>query len=143
MADTSGLHISQIDHMLRRAIDKLIAQNGSCAFSATQGKVLAVLWEDDGLFIQELADRCGLAQNTMTPMVDRLARKGFCERRGDPDDRRKSRVFLTSEGKALRPAYERVTEDIHAIFYKGFTDDELRQLAEYHTRIVRNLEEVL
>lgn len=143
MTNLSGFYISRIDQMLRQVLDHLIAREGPGGFSAAQGRILALLWEEDGLFIQALADRSGLAQNTMTSMVDRLADKGLCERRPDPADRRKSRVYLTAEGRALRPAYERVTEDISGIFYKGFTTEEKQQLAAFHARIVGNLEEAL
>ena len=51
-----GILISQINQMTLRVIDKLIAENGTPEFSAAQGRILALLWEEDGLIIQELAD---------------------------------------------------------------------------------------
>jgi len=143
LEDISGLYIARMDQMLRRVLDHLIALEGPGGFSAAQGRILALLWEEDGLCIQALADRSGLAQNTMTSMVDRLAVKGLCERRPDPADRRKSRVYLTTEGRALRPTFERVTDDISNIFYKGFTPEEKQQLTAFHARIMENLEEAL
>lgn len=143
MREGRGILVSQIHQMTLRVIDKLIADNGTPEFSAAQGRILALLWEEDGLIIQELADRTGLAQNSLTSMVDRLAKNDLCERRADPADRRKSRVFLTENGKRLKDCYQRVTDSMYGIYYEGFSEDEIRQLDQYHLRIIQNLSKVL
>ena len=138
-----GILMSQINQMTLRVIDKLIAENGTPEFSAAQGRILALLWEEDGLIIQELADRSGLAQNSLTSMVDRLAKNDLCERRADPADRRKSRVFLTEKGKQLKSVFRCVTDSMYGIYYEGFSEEEIRRLDEYHLRIIRNLSKAL
>ena len=143
MREGRGILVSQIHQMTLRVIDKLIADNGTPEFSAAQGRILALLWEENGLIIQELADRTGLAQNSLTSMVDRLAKNDLCERRADPADRRKSRVFLTEKGKRLKDRYQRVTDSMYGIYYEGFSEDEIRQLDQYHLRIIQNLSKVL
>lgn len=143
MQSESGLLISQIGQMTTRVIDRLITENGTDAFSAAQGRILAILWENDGIIMQELAARTGLAQNTLTTMVDRISKKGLCERRTVPDDRRKSRVCLTEKGKSLRPVFERITDRMYDLYFEGFDQEEVVQLDQLLRRVVRNLEHAL
>ena len=95
MKSETGILMAQINQMTTRAIDKLIAESGTNDFSAAQGRILAILWDEDGISMQELANRSGLAQNTLTGMIDRITKNGLCERRPDPDDRRKYRICLS------------------------------------------------
>lgn len=46
----------------------------------------------------ELAERVSLSSSAATSMVDRLERRGFVVRAGDPVDRRKSLVHITPTG---------------------------------------------
>ena len=64
MKSETGILMSQINQMTIHTIDKLIAESGTDSFSAAQGRVLAILWDEDGISMQELANRSGLAQNT-------------------------------------------------------------------------------
>lgn len=52
-------------------------------------------------------------------------------------------MFLTDKARALRADYDAVSDQMGALYYKGFTEDEVRQFEEYLQRIQRNLEEKL
>ena len=55
------------------------------------------------LAVGEAALHLGRAQSVVSEIVDGLARKGLLERERDPDDRRRTLVWLTGEGQvALR-----------------------------------------
>lgn len=66
--------------------------------------LLAALWYREGATIGEMAVAIGVEPPTVTKMVRRLKAAGLVERRGDPDDARLTRVFLTDEGRALEHA---------------------------------------
>lgn len=62
-----------------------------------QYKTLGELFKEDGLRLSVLSARLGLAHSTVSSLVDRLERRGFIERRPDPQDHRASRLFLTEK----------------------------------------------
>lgn len=143
MKSEAGILMSQINQMTGRTIDKLITESGTNEFSAAQGRILAILWDADGISMQELANRSGLAQNTLTGMIDRIEKNGLCERKPDPNDRRKLRICLSEKGRSLRPVYEMVSEKMYEVYFDGFDEIEIRQLDDYLRRIINNLRKEL
>jgi len=53
------------------------------------------------LTVGEAAAHLGRAQSVVSEIVDGLARKGLLERERDPDDRRRTLVWLTGEGQEV------------------------------------------
>jgi DNA-binding MarR family transcriptional regulator len=51
--------------------------------------------------ISELSKRFVLDPSTLVPVIDTLERKGFVERKKDPNDRRRVPLALTEEGEKL------------------------------------------
>ena len=64
--------------------------------------VFLVLWEQDGLTVKALGEKLFLDSGTITPLVKRLEARGLLRRQRDDEDERQVRIFLTSEGRALR-----------------------------------------
>ncbi|ASJ70877.1 MarR family winged helix-turn-helix transcriptional regulator [Granulosicoccus antarcticus] len=62
---------------------------------------MMVLWQGDGLSIQEMADHIELEQATATPLIQRLEKLGLVSRVRSTADERRVEVFLTSKGRAL------------------------------------------
>jgi len=62
---------------------------------------MLVLWQKDGLLIQEIANSLELDQATTTPLVQRLEKLGLVTRQRSTEDERKVQVFLTDKGKKL------------------------------------------
>ena len=69
---------------------------------------LLVLWERDGLAVNELGERLFLDSGTLTPLLKRLEASGLVERQRDPQDERRVRIRLTPQGRALRERAESV-----------------------------------
>lgn len=72
------------------------------------GSVLLPLYEEDGLRMGELAARARLSKQTMTTLVRLTERNGLVRRERDREDRRASRVYLTSRARSFQPVAERV-----------------------------------
>jgi len=73
----------------------------AAGLSSTEWRVLATLSDGDGLTIGELAGDVLAQQPTLTKLVDRMARAGLVERRGDETDGRRTLVFETARGRTL------------------------------------------
>ena len=67
----------------------------------TQYLVLIVLWEQDAQTIGDLCRKLYLDSGTVTPLIKKMEKEGFVERRRCEDDERSVRVSLTQKGKEL------------------------------------------
>jgi DNA-binding MarR family transcriptional regulator len=131
--------ISKIKQIQGRVFEKLLAAHGIDQFNGAQGRILFVLWEEDGIPIRSLSDRTGLATTTLTSMLDRLESSGQIERILDPTDRRRVRIRLTQAARGLKDDYEAVSQQMNDIFYEGFTDSEIKLFEGALRRILENL----
>ncbi len=79
--------------------------------SVTQCYALETLARRGPLRSQALADLLWLDKSTVTRVVDALVRKGYVERRRDPDDARALALGITAGGRAL---YEKIHGELIA-----------------------------
>lgn len=89
---------------------------------------LMVLWERDGLAVNELGERLFLDSGTLTPLLKRMEAAGWLQRSRDEADERRVRVTLTPEGRALRRRAQAVPKALAEA--TGCTADELISLTE-------------
>ena len=66
MTRSTGMQITLCKQYIGRMLERLLADNGIDEFNGPQGRILHVLWDSDGISIQELANRTGLANTTLT-----------------------------------------------------------------------------
>lgn len=136
-----GFLISQIKQIQGRIFGRLLTEAGIDEFNGAQGRILYVLWQEDGLPIVELSRRTGLAKTTLTGMLDRMESQGHIARCYDPKDRRQIRICLTESARGLEKRYREVSDEMSRLFYKGFAHEEILRLEAGLERILKNLEE--
>ncbi|MEM7292182.1 MAG: MarR family transcriptional regulator [Pseudomonadota bacterium] len=78
----------------------------------TQFVVLMALWERDGVSISRLAEKTGLTNATMTPLLRRLEHKRYIKRLSVDGDERQKQIVLTETGSALAPLSKEITEQV-------------------------------
>jgi DNA-binding MarR family transcriptional regulator len=87
-------------HLMRGSSEQMYALIAELDISITQMKTLHVLAEGGSeVSVKELSDRLGLSLPGASRIVDALMRRGWLERREDPDDRRMKRIGITAEGR--------------------------------------------
>lgn len=67
--------------------------------------VLRELWENEGLTQRELSARVGIHEPSTVAALDALERRGLVRRVRSTEDRRKTHVHLTPEGRGLRTPF--------------------------------------
>ena len=140
METKGGFLISRIKQAGGRRFDRLLDEAGVDAFNGAQGRILYVLWQGDGLTISQISAQTSLANTTLTSMLDRMEAGKLIRREPSPKDRRAQLIFLTESAWALRQDYDSISQRMNELYYDGFTEDEVRQLEGYLTRILANLE---
>ena len=88
--------------------------------------VMMVLWEEREKSVTAIGERLLLETSTLTPLIKRLAQKGFVEKRRSTTDERSVLVALTAKGWALREQAVDIPDRILASLSPGtFAEEEL------------------
>lgn len=120
-----------------RIFQKLLSQDPEALYRSEQGKILAVLWNSE----TGCATATGLANNTLTTMIKNLEEQSLVIISPCGIDKRKKYVKLTERGWSQKEVGHRISQKLDAIFYKGFSEEEIRQFESYQERILDNLKE--
>jgi MarR family transcriptional regulator for hemolysin len=94
---------------------------------------LAVLRVEDGMPQRELGSRLNLKDAAIGKAIDALERAGLIARKNDPNDRRKTLVYLTDEGKKTGRTVAKMREEFQSVVFDGFSrkdKDLFRELLE-------------
>ena len=124
MKSNSGFYISRIKQVNTRLLNKFLAQKNITAFNGEQGRILHVLWENDGISNRELSKKSGLAMSSLTTMLERMEEKNLLIRKFCPTDKRKILIFLTDYAKSLKSEYDEISDKMNEISFKGISDEE-------------------
>jgi DNA-binding MarR family transcriptional regulator len=116
-------------HLMRGTSQQLYAVITELDISITQMKTLHALDDlADEVSVKDLGDRLGLSLPGASRTVDALMRRGWLERREDPDDRRMKRVGIT-------PAGREVLQRIETARLAGLEDYAVSLTPEQRTRL--------
>ena len=137
----SGDYIAQIRLIGGRVFEKLLSASGADTFNGPQGKILDALWQQDGLSANEISQRTGLANSTLTSMLDRMENAELVKRNRSTDDRRVIRVFLGPKAQKCKDQYIAVSEKMTDIYFRGFTEDEITSFEDALRRVLENVRE--
>lgn len=103
--------------------------------------VLKVLSRGEGITQRELAERIRVKPPTITVTVQRLEKAGLVRRESDWLDQRKSRIFLTAQGREIVDQMIEICQESEALLIGGFSDKELERLRGYFLRMMENLKQ--
>jgi DNA-binding MarR family transcriptional regulator len=95
----------QVGHLLRRAHQRamaiFLATIGEAQLTPTQWAALVKLSDTDGASQNHLGRLTAMDPATIQGVIKRLAARGLIERAGDPNDKRRSILRLTQDGRDL------------------------------------------
>ena len=113
----------------RRLQRYLAAQTQKGAVTAAQSGLLFVLGKRDGVLMGEAGRALDMGLPGISGLSDRMVEAGMIEKRGDPDDGRAWRLWLTPAGPKAGVA------ELNARLTHGFTDAEIDIVARWLTHV--------
>ena len=143
METQAGFLITQIKQIGGRVFDKILLRENINEFNGAQGKILYVLWQHDHISIIELSRLTGLANTTLTSMLDRMEAAELLCRLPDPKDRRKNLISLTDKAARLKDRYDKVSLEMHEVYFKDFSTEEILAFESDLRRVLDNVKEEL
>jgi len=118
---------------LNRRLEKLGIGGGQYFY-------LMALYRSDGVSQDELTRTVMMDKTTTTRAVRKLEALGLVTCKKDCQDRRIQRVFLTSQGKAMREEILLVLREWNEILSHGFTAEDKKLLITFFQKMSHNLE---
>lgn len=137
-----GMLVAKIHQVAGRIFAKKLKEYNIDEINPAQGRILFVLWENDGIPIRQLSEKTLLKKSTLTSMLDRLEDIGYIVRVPSKKDRRKIIIKRTEKDKTFQELYLQVSKEMTDLFYDGLTEKEIDQLETWLRKILENLTNV-
>lgn len=135
--DAFAYFINRSYRLLRTHFLKMTREAGE-ELTPEQYFLLNKLFHQPGQAQTELAAELNDRAN-VTRGLDILEKRGWSERRGDPADRRKHKVYLTAAGSALVQRLNPMILEERRRIYAGLSDLDLREFRRILGKIEANL----
>ena len=98
--------------------------------------------QEDDMRVGDLARGLRITVGGTSKLVDRIERAGLIAREPDPDDRRASRVAMTTAGKRkLAAALKSYEAEVAGILGGALSRDEQRQMGNYVSRLLTSIDQ--
>jgi DNA-binding MarR family transcriptional regulator len=123
--------IPLMDHTFVRPVDIKFRTTATL----TQVNILSGLREKD-MTMKELSEYMTISKQQMTPLIDKLVKKGFVTRKSDPDDRRMVIITLTQDGIDLLDSIHDYALSILDHRTKSMTPVDRKQLSLAATQLL-------
>ncbi len=133
-----GFLMAKIRQVGGRISERMLKDFG-IEINSAQGRIMFALWKQDGIAINELAQKTQLKKSTLTSMLDRLEKMGYVRRQRCRKDRRKILIKRTSKDKNLESQYVELSQEITKLYYKGFSNSEIDRFEKDLAKILDNL----
>ncbi len=104
-------------------------QNESHNLNKNQNKAILIIGASDNIMPTTLGRCLDLQKGSLTTMIDALEKENLVYRKGDPEDRRKTLISLTEQGKKYR---EWFVQEIEKNASKIFERLEEADINTYH-----------
>lgn len=136
-------NLGRLHHLADRALINRLTRNfrtEGCDISFEQYLVLNILWSEDGLNQQQLANTIGTGKANITRLVDGLEKRNLVIRITDRRDRRVRWIHLTHAGKSLRDKLVQIARKARKEAYAGISKTDLETYEKVLDYIISNYE---
>jgi MarR family transcriptional regulator for hemolysin len=136
---TFGYTLADTTRLLRRVFDRRAAHLG-----LTRAQWRALKWVDrnPGMSQAQLAEDLDLEAIAIGRVIDRLETAGFVERRPDPNDRRRWRLYPAGKSPEVMAEIGRLADTLHAELLAGIDPDEFATTMKVLAKVKETLNEL-
>ncbi|MYL32289.1 MarR family transcriptional regulator [Pontibacillus yanchengensis] len=106
-----------------------------------QNLIMMLLWEEDGLTQNQLAQKLNKDKTNVARMASNLEKKGFITRSLYEEDRRSLKLYLTENGKQLGDEVIPIAEQFNDVVCDGISNDELMELERILNKMNKNVDQ--
>ncbi len=96
----------------RRVVGKYTPLLKPLNLTYTQYIVFLVLWAEETTSVRDLCRRLYLDSGTLTPLLKKMEKEGFVEKKRNPKDERIVMISITQKGKDMQKKLQGVPEQV-------------------------------
>jgi MarR family transcriptional regulator, transcriptional regulator for hemolysin len=134
-----GFIINRTARSLSRSLDIKLRNRVGITFAQWRVLVLLTKTHDD-LSQKEIAEGLGLEAPTLIPILDKLQKDGFIERRVDRNDRRNNRIFRAKRTFEIWETTLECASKVLTIALAGLPDENIQIMKEVLEKMWINLQ---
>ncbi len=135
--DSLGYQIGLLGRLYDRELQDALKKFG---VAPGQFAPLVMLFEKDGLTQADLCRRINVEQPTMANTLSRMERDDLIVRKPDPNDKRRTLVFLTSKTKDLQEEIMSAARSVSAMAMSNLSAPEQGNAFNILSRMIENLD---
>lgn len=128
--------IHDITRQLRKHFDRRATRFG---LTRVQWRTLKMIGRSEGLSQAELADHLDMEPIPVGRVIDRLEKSGYIERRADPADRRRWRLYLMPKAHAVVDEMEVIAAGLREDALRGIGGEDFDTLLRVLAQLKHNL----
>ena len=125
--------------MIKKHFDDRLEEN-NINMTPEQYLVMDILWDEQSLSQQRIADIIQKDKNSVTKFIDSLEKKNLVFRTVDANDRRINKIELTEEGRRLKEPTTQVAIKFMNDTIAGIDDSDLETFVRVLQQIKNNLD---
>ena len=129
-----SVYVNILNSRIKKCFFDKLQENG-INITPEQFLVLDILWKEQSLSQQNIADIIQKDKNSVTKIIDSLEKKNLVRRVVDKNDRRINKIELTDDGSAL----EKVTTEVAINFMNDAIKDIDKQELDIFVNVMRKL----
>ncbi len=99
--------------------------NGMEGLVPSHGDILMVLFAQETVTMQGLAEKINRDPSTVTALVKKLVKEGYVETRKSEADHRVTEVSLSKQGKSMQKEFEHISAQLVEIQMQGVSESDL------------------
>ena len=136
-----GFEIRQTSKAIHRYIDHSAAMQYVNQMTGTHAWILRYLLEnhEKEIFQKDIEKQFNISRSSATGLLQLMEKNGLIYREEVPYDARLKRIVMTEKAVSLEASVRREIDLAEEQFTKGFTEEELRILVQFLSRIRDNL----
>jgi DNA-binding MarR family transcriptional regulator len=135
--DSLGRLIAVARRRLKQAVGRRVAGHG---LSSQQFWVLVFLFEEDAPALCRVSDALRMDAPTASRIVAALTRRSLVRAKADPSDRRRARLELTREGRALARTLHPLAQEFRAAVERDLSRREALELRRLLEKVIAGLD---
>lgn len=132
-----GIRMFMQTNMLHRRVVE--QQLNSTGVFRSQHHMLMCLHNNPGMSQKELAKQLSISAAATAVSLKKLEKGGYVRKVMDSQDNRFNRIELTEQGKKVVDLSHVIFDRMDGEFFRGFTDDEIRDWCRFMERVQGNL----
>lgn len=138
-----GFELRELKIVMNRYTDGRRAKLGYDDISFAQGGIVHYLHRnrDHPVYQREIEKAFDLRRSTVTGLLQGLEKNGYIERLSVPDDGRLKQIVMTDKALNMEKDMQRMFDAGEEVFFRGFSEEEKKQLFDALERIRENIRE--